>query len=94
MAQDDTDDGEISSGSSSSNAKATTIRNVQVRVTGVGGNNSKPVAGSSIFSRLGGKSQEDADNDLIIAKHIKPILKNTSKTTVSSIIEGCTYQIK
>ncbi|XP_018787087.1 PREDICTED: uncharacterized protein C19orf47 [Bactrocera latifrons] len=86
LAKDDTDDGEISSGSSNSNAKATTIRNVQVRVTGVGGNNNKSVAGSSIFSRLGGKSQEDADNDLIIAKHIKPILKNTSKTTNHSTI--------
>ncbi|XP_011191154.2 uncharacterized protein C19orf47 [Zeugodacus cucurbitae] len=86
LAREDTDDGEISSGSNSSNAKETTIRNVQVRVTGVGGSNNKAPTGSSIFSRLGGKSQGDADNDLIMAKHIKPILKNTSKTTSRSTI--------
>lgn len=93
MAKDDTDDGEISSGSSSSNAKETTIRNVQVRVTGVGGNNNKPVTGLSIFSRLGEKSVENTDNDLIIAKHIKPILKNTRKI-VSSVVEECSYKLK
>lgn len=85
LANDDTDDGEISirssSSSTSSNLKGTNIRNVQVRITGVDG--SKTTSSSSIFSRLGGKTKGDSEDDLEIAKHIKPILKNAPKTIVS-----------
>ncbi|XP_054745004.1 uncharacterized protein C19orf47 homolog [Anastrepha obliqua] len=90
LANDDTDEGEISSKSSccsnSDNLEGTTVRNVRVRITGVGGKDVKTTNSSSIFSRLGGKTQVDADDDLIIAKHIKPILKNASKTTNRSAI--------
>lgn len=47
--------------------------NVKMRITGVG---SKTIqTSSSIFSRLGGKSNDDQT----ITKEIKPILKNTAK---------------
>ncbi|XP_036321794.1 uncharacterized protein C19orf47 homolog isoform X1 [Rhagoletis pomonella] len=85
LANDDTDDGEISSSSTSSNLQSGTIRNVRVRITGVDGSN-KTTSSSSIFSRLGGKTQGDSDDELVIAKHIKPILKNAPKTINRSAI--------
>ncbi|CAD6997895.1 uncharacterized protein LOC101457644 isoform X2 [Ceratitis capitata] len=87
LANEESDEGEISSdGNNSKNVKVTTIRNVQMRVTGIDGSSHKTLGGSSIFSRLGGKTLENADNDLIIAKQIKPILKNGPKTVNHSAI--------
>ncbi|KAM7354472.1 uncharacterized protein ACRADG_006121 isoform 1-T1 [Cochliomyia hominivorax] len=57
--------------------------NVKMRITGVG---SKTIQTSaSIFSRLGGKSHEDT-----VTKQIKPILKNTAKNRLSTIIKAKT----
>lgn len=47
--------------------------NVKVRITGLGSKTSQ--TSSSIFSRLGGKSNDDHT----VTKQIKPILKNTAK---------------
>ncbi|XP_075149752.1 uncharacterized protein LOC142223784 [Haematobia irritans] len=56
---------------------------VKVKITGVG---NKTQTSSSIFSRLGGKE----DDVIAMTKQIKPILKNTAKNRLSTIVKAKT----
>ncbi|XP_023300208.2 uncharacterized protein C19orf47 homolog [Lucilia cuprina] len=58
--------------------------NVKMRITGLGSKSLQ--TSSSIFSRLGGKSSDEAT----VSKEIKPILKNTAKNRLSTIVKAKT----
>lgn len=67
----------------STTSSSTSSDNVKVRITGLG---SKSQTSSSIFSRLGGKEEDVA----AVTKQIKPILKNTAKNRLSTIVKAKT----
>ncbi|XP_073824128.1 uncharacterized protein [Musca autumnalis] len=68
----------------STTSSSTSSDNVKVRITGLG---NKSQTSSSIFSRLGGKEEDAATT---VTKQIKPILKNTAKNRLSTIVKAKT----
>ncbi|XP_065357916.1 uncharacterized protein C19orf47 [Calliphora vicina] len=75
--------GTIDLGDNNDDSSSGSSDNVRMRITGVG--NKTIQTTGSIFSRLGGKSSEDT-----VSKQIKPILKNTAKNRLSTIVKAKT----
>ncbi|XP_013099832.1 uncharacterized protein C19orf47 homolog [Stomoxys calcitrans] len=70
----------------SSESSSVSSGNVKVKITGIG---NKTQTSSSIFSRLGGKE----DDAVAMTKQIKPILKNTAKNRLSTIVKAKTVAV-
>ncbi|XP_017858739.1 PREDICTED: uncharacterized protein LOC108610885 [Drosophila arizonae] len=87
---DDAQEGIVSSSAES---------NVRVHITGVHNTSTGKIAASSsnnsVFARLGGKQSLDSvQQNTVVAKEIKSILKNTKSTTGGSIIKRNTSIVK
>ncbi|KAL9926910.1 uncharacterized protein ACN2A1_000268 isoform 2-T2 [Glossina fuscipes fuscipes] len=59
-----------------------TLEHIKIHITGLG--NKRISNSTSIFSRLGGKTEES----MMVPKEIKPILKKTAKNRLSTIVKA------